>query len=59
LEFRAALPILPGDEIDLLGVLDGGNLAWSFDEDLLRVEVHKSAVEKGAHAWVFRVKYLA
>lgn len=59
LEVQAPIPILPGDEVSLLGVCNGLRLAWTFDGGLLRVEFDERIIENESHAWVFRVKYSA
>lgn len=59
LEVRAPIPIIPGDEVSYLGDSGGKKLAWSFDGEILKVEVDEDIMNAGNHAWVFKVIYLA
>ncbi|KAL5115652.1 hypothetical protein ACEQ8H_006451 [Pleosporales sp. CAS-2024a] len=59
LSVRAPIPILPSDQIDLLGVCGGEALPWTFDGKVLHVHVSQDVVARGSHAWVFRIRYLA
>lgn len=58
LEVRAPVPVLPGDKVSLLGVEEGEGLEWSFDGEVFTILVDEETVERGKHAWVFKLEYL-
>ncbi|KAI0104311.1 glycoside hydrolase family 29 protein [Nemania sp. FL0031] len=57
----APIPILKGDEVSLLAVDGGGNLAWNMvskgDKKELKVEVDDELLDKDEFCWVFKIKY--
>ncbi|KAG5633646.1 hypothetical protein H0H81_006294, partial [Sphagnurus paluster] len=60
LTIQKRLPILPGDEIVLLGPGDTttGALPWTVDSNgRLTVNVPAAAVAGGKYAWAFKVSY--
>lgn len=58
LSVRAPFPILKGDKITLLGQGEGQELEWKFDGEVLTISVDEEAVERGEHAWVFKIEYV-
>ncbi|KAI1117686.1 glycoside hydrolase family 29 protein [Nemania sp. NC0429] len=57
----ASLPILKGDEVSLLAVEGGGNLAWSVvgkgGQRALHIRVGNKLLDKEQFCWVFKIKY--
>lgn len=53
------LPVLPGDEIFLLGPHNGSSLPWSFNDDAtqLTINVSESDLDAVDYAWAFQVRY--
>ncbi|KAI1274973.1 alpha-L-fucosidase [Xylaria sp. FL0933] len=55
------LPILQGDEVNLLAVEGGENLAWNMSDDegekVLNIRVEEALLDKDEFCWVFKVKY--
>ncbi|GAW17194.1 hypothetical protein ANO14919_066470 [Xylariales sp. No.14919] len=56
-----SLPILEGDEVSLLAVEGGENLAWSIsgrgDQKVLNIEITDALLDKDEFCWVFEFKY--
>jgi alpha-L-fucosidase len=59
LEVRAPIPILPGDEVSLLGVPGAEQLAWSCDGETFKVQIDEDLIKRVKYAWVFKVQYIA
>ncbi|KAI1120450.1 alpha-L-fucosidase [Nemania abortiva] len=57
----APIPILKGDEVSLLAVDGGRNLAWDVgsqgDQKELKIKVEDAQLDKDEFCWVFKVKY--
>ncbi|KAI1411571.1 glycoside hydrolase family 29 protein [Hypoxylon sp. FL1857] len=57
----APVPVLEGDEIDLLGIEGGEKLAWSVigrgSETVLEIEVDDALLDKDEFCWVFKIGY--
>jgi alpha-L-fucosidase len=59
MEIRAPVPILPGDKVSLVGDPDGRELAWTFDGEVFKIVCKPHLEQKGKHAWVFKIEYVA
>ncbi|KAL5425143.1 hypothetical protein PMIN04_002805 [Paraphaeosphaeria minitans] len=59
LEVRAPVPVLPGDTVSLLGAEGVEGLEWAIDGEVFTIVLEGGAVERGKHAWVFKVSYVA
>ncbi|KAI0467354.1 glycoside hydrolase family 29 protein [Xylaria cf. heliscus] len=57
----ASLPILQGDEVSLLAVEEGRDLAWNVtgkgDQKVLNINVGDALLAKDEFCWVFKIKY--
>jgi alpha-L-fucosidase len=57
----APLPILEGDEVSLLAIDGGENLAWRAsgegDRKVLNIEVDDELLDKEEICWVFKIRY--
>ncbi|KAI0547752.1 glycoside hydrolase family 29 protein [Xylaria curta] len=57
----APLPIVKGDEVSLLAVDSGQNLAWNVsgkgDQKVLNIEIEHALLEEDKFCWVFMIKY--
>lgn len=62
-DIAAPVPVLEGDEVSLLGVEGGENLAWKVtgqgNAKVLRIETADALLNKEEFSWVFKIKYLA
>ncbi|KAL2069316.1 hypothetical protein VTL71DRAFT_15654 [Oculimacula yallundae] len=53
----AALPILPGDEISMIGAGNGTALEWSSSGEGITINVPSVISSAGKHCWVFKITY--
>ncbi|KAI3337988.1 alpha-L-fucosidase [Ustulina deusta] len=57
----APLPILKGDEVSLLAVEGGEDLAWDMSggegREVLNIKVKDALLDKDEFCWVFKIKY--
>ncbi|KAI1385197.1 glycoside hydrolase family 29 protein [Hypoxylon trugodes] len=57
----APVPILEGDEVSLLAIEGGEDLAWSVarsgDQTVLKIKVDDALLDKEEFCWVFKIRY--
>ncbi|KAI1371639.1 glycoside hydrolase family 29 protein [Hypoxylon crocopeplum] len=60
-EIAAPVPVLEGDEVSLLAVDGGENLAWSVtgqgSQTILKIETADVLLDKEEFCWVFKIEY--
>ncbi|KAI2622738.1 glycoside hydrolase family 29 protein [Hypomontagnella submonticulosa] len=60
-DVAAPIPILDGDQVSLLSVKGGENLAWRVagrgSDEVLKIEVTEALLDEDEFCWTFKIKY--
>jgi alpha-L-fucosidase len=54
---NAALPIITGDKITMIGAGNGTELAWNSTDDSIMITVPSTLIAASQYCWVFKIAY--
>jgi hypothetical protein len=56
---HAALPILEGDVITMIGAGNDTEVAWTPEQEGISINIPSALANAGKYCWVFKIEYFA